>query len=264
LVELDEWTGQVVGRNDDFDSLYVVAPEASGTSWSGPFRATASDRRTYFVKSLQSCPPGQQASLAVEQIVARVGDLVGAPVCWTSLIRIPAVLAGTVIRPGFPPLQEGLAHASLAIDHADEAGRPSLMDRAKDGNCRRHVGVYALYDWCFGSDPQWLYDQDNDRMTFSHDHGLYLPPHGMGGWTRQALIDHVDQPNELPDARAGLSVDAVEEVALALDSVTRTHLVGVLSAVPLSWPVSNENLEVLGWFLERRASAVAARVKNLV
>lgn len=264
LVALDDWAGLVVDRNDDFASLYVVAPEAAGNTWSGPFRATANDRNSYFVKSLQTCPRGQEASLAVEQIVARVGELIGAPVCETSLIRIPAALAGTQLRHGFPPLQEGIAHASRALEHADEAGRPNLIDRAKDDNTRRHVGVYALYDWCFGSDPQWLYDRDNDRTTYSHDHGLYFPPHGMGGWTRQALIDHVGRANELRDARGGLSAEAVKGTALALEAVTRDDLVKVLCSIPRSWPVPDRDLEALGWFLEMRAPAVAARVRNLM
>jgi hypothetical protein len=139
LVDLGDWSGLVHDRNDDFDSLYVVAPDPAGGSWGGPFRAVASDRRTYFVKSLQTCPQGQQASLAIEQITAQVGRLIGAPVCETSLIRIPAALVGWAPRAGSPPLQEGLAHASLALDHAEEH-RPSLTFRAKDDNSRRHVG----------------------------------------------------------------------------------------------------------------------------
>ncbi len=52
----------------------------------------------------------------------------------------------------FGKLQPGIAHASVALGHAIEC-RQYLSDRAKDDNTRRHVGVYALYDWCFGDDP---------------------------------------------------------------------------------------------------------------
>jgi hypothetical protein len=262
LVSLSDWSGQVRGRNDDFDSLWVVAPEPSGGSWGGPFRATANDQRSYFVKSLQTCPQDQQASLAVEQVVAQVGGLIGAPVCETSLILIPAALAGWTARPGSPPLQEGLAHASLALSHAEEH-RPALIARTDDNNCRRQVGVYALYDWCFGTDQQWLYDLDSDRMIFSHDHGLYFPPAGRGGWTRQDLVNHAGQAHELPDPRSGLAAEEAKNMALALEQVTRADLARVLSSIPASWPVSDEDLEALGWFLEYRAAAVAARVRSL-
>jgi len=143
LVALGDWSGLVRDRNDDFNSLWAVAPEPAGGSWGGPFRATASDNRAYFVKSLQTCPQDQQASLAVEQIVAQVGRLIGAPVCETTLIRIPAALVGWTPRAGSPPLQEGLAHASLALSSAEEQ-RPWLVARTDDNNSHRQVGVYAL------------------------------------------------------------------------------------------------------------------------
>jgi hypothetical protein len=262
LVALGDWSGQVRDRSDDFNSLWVVAPEPSGGSWGGPFRATANDNHSYFVKSLQTCPQDQQASLAAEQIVAQVGRLIGAPVCETTLIRIPAALSGWTPRHGSPPLQEGLAHASLALGNAEEH-RPSLIARTDDNNSHRHVGVYALYDWCFGTDQQWLFDLDGDRMIFSHDHGLYFPPEGRGGWTRQDLVNYADQAHELPDARSGLAAEEAKRVALKLEQVTRADLAKVLSSIPASWPVSNDDLEALGWFLEHRAAAVAARVRSI-
>lgn len=154
------------------------------------------------MKSLQTCIDGQEASVAVEQIVAGLGRLIETPVCHTSLIRIPSALKDWRAHPNRRRLEEGLAHASLALEHAEEA-QPALTARTKDDNCRRHVGVYALYDWCFGVDPQWLHDLDNDQMTFSHDHGLYFPPVTQAGWTREELLTQVDEPHELPDPRDG-------------------------------------------------------------
>jgi hypothetical protein len=264
LVELGDWSGLVRDRNDDFDALYVMAPEPTpaGPGHGGAFRATASDKRGYFVKSLQTCIRGEEASVAVEQIVAGLGRLIGAPVCHTSLIRIPSALEGWRPHTDRRRLEEGLAHASLALEHADDVA-PDLTARTKDDNCRRHVGVYALYDWCFGMDPQWLHDLDNDRMTFSHDHGLYFPPLNRAGWTREELVSRVDEARELPDPREGLLSDEVKRVALAIEQVSRDALAEILCSVPASWPVSNAELQDLGWFLERRAVSVAARVRSL-
>jgi hypothetical protein len=262
LVDLGDWSGLIKDRNDDFDSIWVVAPQPAVGGYSGAFRVTASDKRDYFVKSLQTCPADQQASVAVERIVALLGSLIGAPVCEISLIRVTADLVGWEPRPGCR-LQEGLAHASVALNHAEEQ-RTTLAARSNNDNRRRHVGVYALHDWCFGTDLQWLHDLDNERMMFSHDHGLYFPPEGRGGWTRQDLITQLDQAHELPDARADLSPEAIEEVAVALESVNRASLLEVLTSIPASWPVSNQDLEDLGWFLEHRAPAVAHRVRKLV
>ncbi|MFI0417632.1 hypothetical protein [Spongiactinospora sp. 9N601] len=124
-------------------------------------------------------------------------------------------------------------------------------------------GVYALYDWCYGDDPQWLYDRDQDRCIYSHDHGLYLPPH-TGTIDAGILEQCVDEPNPLPDAADGLDVEAVASVATALERIQRGALAKVLCAVPASWPVTDEALATLGWFLEHRAYAVADRLRALV
>jgi len=263
VVARTDWTGLVSGRRtDDFDELSIVAPvDEAGRSWGGPFRAVASDGNDYFVKCLSVCPQGEQASLAIELIVARVGTLINAPVCSTSLIRIPEEIAGWECRPG-KPVHAGLAHASLALNRAEE-GRPRLECRAQDDNRRRHVGAYALFDWCFGWDEQWLYNIDDDSSLYSHDHGLYLPPCGKGYWNRAGLEAMVDRPHVLSDPQEGLDVEAVTEVAAALDKIDQATLVEVLRTVPSSWPVSDEDLEDLGWFLQVRAPAAAGRVRTL-
>lgn len=262
LVQLADWSGLVRGRDDSFNALQVVIPTALGPSWSGPFRVTASDQQDYFVKSLETCPAGQQASLAVEQVVSQVGKLIGAPVCETSLIRIPTSLAGWTPQPGGASIQDGLAHASLAIEHADFR-RPPLDSRLSDDNARRHVGVYALCDWCFSADEQWLYDLDDDQALYSHDHGLYFPPTGQGQWTRADLVAQADTPHQWRDPRKDLSAAACHTVADALEHIQRDALANVLRSIPASWPVSDADLEALGWFLEHRAPAVASRVRAL-
>jgi hypothetical protein len=264
LVELSDWSGLVRGRTDDFDELYVQVPDVTSTvpSSAAPFRATASDGLTYFVKSLDTCADDAQMSLAVEQIVAGLGCMIGAPVCKSTLIRIPEAIAGWAPHPGRRPLRPGLAHASLALDHAEDVG-PELEARTKDDNGRRHVGLYALYDWCYGMDRQWLLDLDQDQTIYSHDHGLYFPPHSRPGWTNEQLVNCVDEPHVLPDPPSGLEAEETKRIALAIERVDREDLAGILRAVPESWPVPDVQLEALGWFLERRAPGVAERLRSL-
>ncbi|WP_203841813.1 hypothetical protein [Winogradskya humida] len=164
------------------------------------------------------------------------------------------------IKPGVH-LSPGLAHASQALRNADERGRPSLSSRTRDDNRRRQAGIYALYDWCFGADPQWLYDLDHDHTIYSHDHGLYFPPTDQGRWSLADLEAAADLANELPDSRGGLDSDQVTLVATKLEAVTRSQLAAIMRTIPSSWPVSNDDLEALGWFLEHRAPAVAERLR---
>ncbi|MEU6716026.1 hypothetical protein ABZ897_31560 [Nonomuraea sp. NPDC046802] len=229
LVHLSDWSGRVRGhRTDDFDDLRVTAivspPDWSFTS---PFRVIGSDRCGYFVKTIDACVSNARASLAIEYIVAGAGRLIGAPVCESSLIRIPEELDGYTMPP--LTLSAGLAHASLALERADERGRPSLTARGHDDNRRRHVGIYALYDWCYGSDQQWLYDLDQDLSIYSHDHGLYLPPN-TGHWTQADLEQFCNDRRELPDARDGLDPEAVEDTASALEKIDGEALANLCAA----------------------------------
>ncbi|MEU8200380.1 HipA family kinase [Streptosporangium sp. NPDC049046] len=263
MVGESDWAGRVGGRNDDFDELQVVAVlEPGRASWGSPFQVRAGDGHDYFVKVLEGCTRNwARGALVAEYVVSRVGALIGAPVCQSSLIRIPEELRGHGIARGVE-LTPGIGHASRTIRHADEV-RDRLGHRRRDDNRSRHVGLYALYDWCYGDDPQWLHDLEDDYTVYSHDHGLYLPPN-TGEISPQVLRDAKDEPNELPDVRNGLNAEAVALVADALEKIDREVLVNIMCGVPASWPATDEELATLGWFLEYRAPVVAGRVRNLI
>ncbi len=42
--------------------------------------------------------------------------------------------------------------------------------------------------------------------------------------------------------------------------VTRDALVSVLAGIPLEWPVTDQELEILGYFLETRIDDVSTRL----
>lgn len=123
--------------------------------------------------------------------------------------------------------------------------------------------MYALYDWCWGSDEQWLHSTTADMMLYSHDHGWYLPPPGPD-WTQADMRAAVDVPHILTQRPTGLAQPMVEEVAQELEKVDRDALAEMLRQVPVQWPVRDDELETLGWFLERRAPMVAERLRALV
>ncbi len=123
------------------------------------------------------------------------------------------------------------------------------------------MGVYALYDWCFGSDDQWLYETPADEAVHSHDHGLYLP--GSTDWRKQDLQARINEAHVLGTPAEGLDVGAKEDFAQRLEALPKGALRNVLLAVPPSWPVGEPDLEGLGHFLEARAPLVASRVRSL-
>lgn len=257
-VERDDWNGLVAGRSDPVAPLVVELPlTPSPAGGSGTFLAEASDRRRWWVKP-QNNLQGPRV-IVTEYVVASAGYLIGAPVCEVAVVEIPEEIAGWEFRPG-AHLEPGLAHASLAVDDAQEARALEYRDR--DDNERRHAGVCALYDWCWGGDDQWLYCETDDRKLYSHDHGWYLPENGPD-WSQATLLARVDEPH--PAGYPTTNLDQAELFALAggLNAPLRQPLVDLLMTVPASWPVKDSGLEALGFFLERRASAVAGRLINL-
>lgn len=260
-----EWQGLVSGRANPEDGIPSIALIASsgGPTWSSPVRVTADNGNDYFVKFAEACPdPSQRMSIVIEMVVANLGRAIGAPVVQTTVIKVPLELKGQEIKPGVA-ISSDYAHASLALDQCDELGRPNLIARSQDDNSRRHAGIYALFDWFMGCDQQWLYDINDDRSIHSHDHGLYLPPLNEGRWTVDALQAHVGDAHVLPDDPAGLAAEAVAAVSKRLRELTRDEMVAALSAVPIGWSVTDDELDALGWFLESRAPQVADRVDAL-
>lgn len=239
--------------------MHLTAPlselQQNPCGGSGAFLALASDGNRYWVKTLNG-PQGNRVAIT-EQIVGGAGALIGAPVCEVTVVYVPKDLGGWEFRPGHK-LQPGCAHGSRALEDVIEE-KGCLDHRQLDENSIRHVGYYALYDWCWGDDVQGLLVVSEDRKFCSHDHGLFLP--GGTSWDPQNLEQHIDDPHELSFDGAGLDLIEVERVASRLESVTRDEILRVVSRIPRAWPVSDGHLEAVGYFLEQRAPAVASRLR---
>ena len=236
----------------------VLESQSESRGGSLPFKALASDDKVYWIKMVNTNQGGRMP--ATEQIVSACGRLIGAPVCETSLIVIPDVLDGDELDNGTVMLA-GIAHASLDIANCtfDKYSEPQY--RLRDDNRKRHAGYYALYDWCWGEDMQWLYDVTADWQTYSHDHGHFLP--GGPDWTVANLEENVDIAREIDPEAANLDDNELVRIADRLDSIGRSELVQVLAGIPKEWPVEDTELETVGWFLEKRCSQVADRLRTL-
>lgn len=119
-------------------------------------------------------PNNPQAPMVLinERIVVGCGALIGAPTYEAAIVGVTDAIAGDVrgVR-----VEAGLAHGTRDIGAA--LNEQALLHRARDDNARRHVGAYAIHDWCRGDDSPWLYAPDEDHKTYSHGHGgLWLLP----------------------------------------------------------------------------------------
>ena len=261
MIEETSWQGRLAGRREPRGAVHLAAwmNQSPGMGGSRPLLALGADGNLYWVKLITN---RQGPMVPVnEQIVGRCGALIGAATCRVELVDIPETLTGEVSGIA---VSAGLAHGSA--DVPGTVNEPSLEYRAEDDNQKRHAGLYALHDWCWGQDSQWLFALSDEYKTYSHDHGHFFP--GGPNWQSYAerVRAQVDEPHLLQYhfEATGLDPAAVRDCADALDAVTTGDLVEILGTIPREWPVTDTELELLGFFLERRAPQVATRMRSLI
>lgn len=254
----ERWTGCFTNKRPDAGEISLVAPlKPSTQGGSGSFLGLASDGQRYWIKTTNNF---QHPQVPVsEQIVGRVGTLLGVAVCPVKSVEITDDVAKArwEIRPGAGRfLEKGTAHASLEVVDCYETRQ--FEKRDQDNNASRHVGLLALYDLCWGSDVQWLVASTQEYAYHGHDHGHFM---SGPGWTVAGLLDALDKPHEQGDNGANLNKDAITTIANKLDGLTQDLLVESLSKIPSTLPVSDAELETAGHFVLHRASTVASRIR---
>lgn len=255
---MNHWKGSIERRDEcELSVISILLDQAEERGGSLPFLALASNQGEYWIKTLGT-EQGDRV-LVTEQVVSRCGALIGAPVCKTSLIAIPEEFDGEQLSNG-RVLKQGIAHASQHVANTifGKFYEPQYRDR--DDNEYRHAFIFALHDWCWGDDLQWLYQTTTDLTTFSHDHGHFLP--GGPAWDCEQLAANAGEPHEIGMPADGISKEALAEAASNLEQVNFDSLHAIMQTIPRSWPVSDTDLEHLGCFLECRTAGVAARLRS--
>lgn len=256
-MQRSDWNGLLAGKRTATPEVSLKATlQQSSAGGSGAFLGLGDDGQRYWIKPLNNAQ-GERVPIT-EQIVGRAGRLIGAPTCEVRTIVISEEFAGWEFRSG-RRLESGIAHASLNVD--DAVLTRALDRRLDDDNSRRYAFVFALYDWCWGGDVQGLFALRQENCFFSHDHGWYLPPEGPA-WNVAELDAHVEDAHELSADQGGISGSSIDEVAAALEAVQRDAILQALARVPSIWPVADDELECVGFFLEKRATAVAQRIRQ--
>ncbi|MCA9086096.1 MAG: hypothetical protein KDA81_18690 [Planctomycetaceae bacterium] len=261
MSSMDEWHGRLAGCRKDWFEISmdaIISAESMDRGGSRPFHASADNGETYWVKQIENL---QSSRVPVtEQIIAGCGQLIGAPVRPCSLMLIPSDFDGDMLMNG-TVLRTGIAHASLHLDKGFFNKTWGPENRNLDDNRKRHAAYFAFFDWCWGDDRQWLYDTAADMMTWSHDHGHFLP--GGPDWSTTMLQAEVNAVHPLDTSPEGLDYNELERVAGVLENMQPEHLVEVLCRIPTSWQVSDQELEAVGWFLDCRRLPVATRRRQL-
>lgn len=258
---LEWWQERLAGSRSDAAEVTLQMPlQQSINGGSGAFLGLCSDGEQYWIK----VPNGPQGSRVpcTEQIVGRVGHLIDAAVCTVATVEITGDCAGRTFRPG-RQLSECIGHGSLNVPGAVREIKGNLGDRETDDNSRRHATYYALYDWCWGNDPQCLVAVDDDFRFYSHDHGHFLPP-GNGTWNPLTVSEKLEEPRQLAVDSAGIDFETSLQLANRLEAIDADRIATELSKIPSAWEVGDHELAMVGYFLEKRAPYAAQRLRARV
>lgn len=256
----DQWIAAVARNNAAPVATATVHIDGPTNTMSHAFKVGADDNEEYWIKTLEGVEPSQQPSLALEQVIARVGLVLGASVVQPYLVQIPVGMKLPTMSNG-RVAQPGIAHATRSYAACFEEKTPPGR-RTEDDNKRRQVGIYALIDLARGADFQYLYDSQNNNAIVSHDHGLYACC--TGTMEVAAMIANVAVPVPPPGGDT-LGLDAAEVIRVAdrLGALAQSEIGDILNLVPSTWPVSDDQLGTLGWFLHQRAGGVASRLRAM-
>ena len=216
---------------------------------SQPQKFMCDDGQLYLVK-LTNNPHGDGKGNVAEQVVARAGALIGAPVPEVALIELAAELIGASQLPVVP--DPGLHHGSRWAYGYTDRQHLAYVDQNRD----RFGALDVLYAWTFCSgDHQWIYRNEPPHHVLSVDHTQFF--HGGPGWTAEGL--RANSTNMTADATlASLTLTSADRgpALERLRLVTEDDIARIVSVPPSEWGVSMAERVALAQYLHQRREAV--------
>lgn len=235
------------------EPILVYQFESSWSSASRPALVWGSDRRHYVLK-------GQQAGRQIvnDQIVARLGQAMGAPVAEPRILEIdPELLAE---EPDFQYLTPGTAHGVVFIPNCSD--RNWFPCPTEHQNRERFAQLAVLYGWISASDHQFIYHLTSPNLVFSVDHGHFFPdgPNWMIESLRNApppLIDRkISQAVQLTDKEKSQALDT-------LAAVTEAEIIDAIASPPPEWGITIiERVELTNYLINRKQQLLSGTLST--
>jgi hypothetical protein len=211
------------------------------------------DGKIYVVKACQTSKATMGHSMVAEQVVARVGRLIGAPVPEVALVDVPAALISAQAE--MSHMNPGIAHGSKFMDGVSE--RMAIDHMQVPENRDRFGRLAVLYGWMVASDHQFLYNKTGPPLVHSVDHGHFFP--GGPGWTVASLasapVAHLDDAILNPCA---LTPEEKENAASQIRTVQDCDLREIADVPPAHWGLTEEERTALKAYLSRRRDEIMA------
>ena len=231
----------------------AIAPPARVTahtyhrSWpsnSTPVLVGCSDGAFYVVKGRQ-----MGRVLVNDHLVARLGELLGAPVTAAALVDVPQALIN--IESHVAHMPSGISHGSKWIE--DCTDRLTFERAHLPGNRHRVALLAILYSWagCW-SDHQFIYKKAPTHEIFSVDHGHFFP--SGPNWTIPGLQGA--PPAVLDPVFCACALTSVElrSAARSLNSVDLSDVSAIVNWLPADWGVTfDERTAMIDYLVQRHA-----------
>ena len=227
-------------------------------SFSKPVALLCDDGQKYVVKALQASRIEMGRVLVNDQVVARLGALVSAPVPHVALVNVPAELLAA--QPEMAHMSPGIAHGSQLIENVTE--RAGLVHTNVPENRGRFARLSVLYGWTAAADHQFVYQKTDPHLVHSVDHGHFF---GNGPtWTEATLLGC---PAAQLDATIGpacnLTAEERDEALRELTTFASPEIACAVALPPDSWGITMaERLALVEFLVRRRDQLLALRAQH--
>jgi hypothetical protein len=184
-----------------------------------------------------------------DQVAARLGALVGAPVPDVALVTVCAELIAANNDPSvLGHIRSGVAHGSLAI--ADVSERVNDFQSVAE-NTDRFSALNVFCGWMGAQDRQFLYKTMPPPHVYSADHGHYFP--NGPEWTISALAGApaADLRTDMYSGCGLTKVDLAESIN-RLRGLYKPAIASILAVPPDEWGVALADRAALANYLWRR------------
>ena len=247
----DEWTGtisDVIAQKTI--TLTAVTFLKGWNTDSKPVALQCSDGQEYVIKGRHSLSHvGKMERVCTnEQVVARIGKAMGAPVSDVALVEVSQQFID--INPSMSHMMAGICHGCKLISDCSE--REALDNLALPENRERFARLSVLFGIMQAGDYQLFYKTFDPKLVFSFDHGFFFP--GGPQWTIASLQNALQVTLDAWIANGASLTD--NEKATALDQlrlITQNVIAEAVGAPSDEWLTLDERAE-LAVFIERRVS----------
>lgn len=221
---------------------FVVAETKLGSlpGASGSIKFLCAGGQIYVAKGTRN-----KIGLVAEHVVARLGQLLEAPVGDVTLLEVPDALRADAQVLAMGP---GPAHAIKWIENITDRGALTHFD--VPANRDRFASLCTLYSLAGAGDHQLFYSTTEPRLVHSLDHGHFFP--GGPNWTAASLTVAAPATLDRWFAPAGLTSAELASVRLKLEAITDGNIADILAGPPAEWPFTQEQRDALGSYLRTR------------